>query len=408
MGDPEAHCRIIFVDDEPQVLEGLSRMLRSKRNEWTMTFVESGAAALEVMAHEQIDVIVTDMRMPVMDGASLLEHAKKLYPGTVRLILSGHGDLSPIMRAAGVAHQYLTKPCDAEILKATIRRARALNDLLHSPRLLQVVGRIRSLPTVPAVYQELTRCLRDPEATLASVAQIVAKDAGMSAMMLKLVNSAFFGVPKQTHAVLRAVSLLGVDMVLGLVLTHGLFEDHANADAVAVNLAQLQAKAELAAAATRCVARLERLDAASVDQAYAAALLQEIGTLVLATQLPEQYADVVALSRALAVPLVELETAEFGATHAEVGGYLLGLWGLPSTVVEGVAFHETPSAVPSDTLTAAALVHIGARLASGAAHVTSDQPTCPGDEALLRTAYVLERWSAWSEAWRVMTEGAAA
>jgi HD-like signal output (HDOD) protein/ActR/RegA family two-component response regulator len=407
MGDPEARCRIIFVDDEPRVLEGLSRMLRSKRNEWTMTFVESGAAALEVMAREQVDVIVTDMRMPVMDGASLLERAKNLYPGTVRLILSGHGDLSPIMRVAGVAHQYLSKPCDAKILEATIRHARALNDLLHSPRLLLAVGQIRSLPTVPAVYQELTRCLRDPEASLRSVAQIVARDAGMSVMMLKLVNSAFFGQPKQTHSVERAVSLLGVDTVLGLVLAHGLFEDHANAGAVAVNPAQLQAKAELAAAATRCVARLERLDAASVDQAYIAALLQEIGTLVLATQLPEQYADVMARSRALAVPLVELETTEFGATHAEVGGYLLGLWGLPSPVVEGVAFHETPSAVPSDTLTAAALVYIGARLASGAGPATSDQVLGLAEEALLRTAHVLERWPAWSDAWRVITVGAA-
>jgi HD-like signal output (HDOD) protein/CheY-like chemotaxis protein len=408
MTDTKARCRIIFVDDEPRVLDGLRRMLHSSRNEWTMTFVESAAEALEVMAHEQVDVIVTDMRMPAMDGASLLERAKDLYPGTVRLILSGHGDLSPIMRAAGVAHQFLTKPCDVETLKATIRRAQALNDLLHSPRLLQVVGRIRSLPTVPAVYQELTRSLRDPEASLVSVAQIVAKDAGMSAMMLKLVNSAFFGVPKQTHAVLRAVSLLGVDTVLGLVLTHGLFEDHANAGTAAVNPAQLQAKAELAAAATRCVARLERLDAASVDQAYVAALLQEIGTLVLATQLPKQYANVVVRSRALAVPLIELETAEFGATHAEVGGYLLGLWGLPSAVVEGVAFHETPSAVPSDTLTAAALVHIGARLASGAVPGTPDQVMSPADDALLRTAHVLERWPAWSEAWRVMTGGAGA
>jgi HD-like signal output (HDOD) protein len=408
MGDSEARYRILFVDDEPQVLEGLSRMLRSKRNEWTMTFVESGAAALEVMAHEQIDVIVTDLRMPVMDGTSLLERARNLYPGTVRLILSGHGDLSPIMRSAGVAHQYLTKPCDAEILKATIQRARALNDILHSARLQQLVGRIRSLPTVPAVYQELQRALRDPEATLGSLARIVAKDAGMSAMILKLVNSAFFGVAKQTHAVLRAVSLLGVDTVLGLVLTHGLFEDQADAGAAVVNPAQLQAKAELAAAATRCVARLERLDAASVDQAYVAALLQEIGSLVLATQLPEQYTDVIARSRALAVPLIEMETVEFGATHAEVGAYLLGLWGLPSPVVEGVSFHETPSAVLSDTLTAAALVHIGARLASGSAPATSDQPMCPEDKAFLRRAYVLERWPAWSEAWRAMTAGAAA
>jgi HD-like signal output (HDOD) protein/ActR/RegA family two-component response regulator len=408
MGDTETRCRIVFVDDEPRILEGLRRMLHSARNEWSMTFVEGGAQALELMAREPVDVIVTDMRMPVMDGTGLLERVKSLHPRTIRLILSGRSDPSPVMKAAGVAHQYLSKPCDAETLKATIRRTRALNDLLHSPRLLEVVGRIRSLPTVPAVYQELMRCLRDPEASLISVAKIIAKDMGMSAMMLKLVNSAFFGVPQQTYSVQRAVSLLGVETVLGLVLMHGLFEEHADARTAAVDPAQLQANSELAAAAMRCVARLERLDTALADQAYVATLLQEIGTLVLATQLPEQYADVVTRARALAVPLVELETAEFGATHAEVGGYLLGLWGLPSPVVEGVAFHETPSAVPSDTLTTAALVHIGNRLASETAPATSNAAARPADEDLLRATHLSERWPAWLEAWRAITGGAAA
>jgi HD-like signal output (HDOD) protein/CheY-like chemotaxis protein len=406
MATGETGCRIVFVDDDPLILDGLRRMLNSLKNDWQMTFVESGAAALDALARTTVDVIVTDMRMPAMDGATLLERVKNLHPGTIRLILSGHGDLSPIMKAAGVAHQYLSKPCDAETLKATIKRARALNDLLHSPRLLQVVGGIRSLPTLPAVYQELVRCLRDPDASLMSVANIVQKDAGMSAMMLKLVNSAFFGMPQKTHSVQRAVSLLGVETVLGLVLSYGLFAERAGGRIPSAHLMKLQAKSELAAAATRCIARLEGLDAAAVDQAYVAALMQEIGTLVLAAELPDQYANVLAKMQSGSTPLAELETAEFGASHAEVGGYLLGLWGLPNPVVEGVAFHEAPTAVSSDPLSTAALVHIGERLASAPdQNPPHAAPSLAGEDPLCM-AGVKERWPTWLETWRSIAGGA--
>ena len=111
MTDTPAKTRILFVDDEPLVLQGLQRMLRPMRNEWEMAFVESGRRALEEMATLPFQVVVSDMRMPGMNGAQFLSHVQELYPRTVRLILSGHADKDLIMKCVGTAHQFLAKPC---------------------------------------------------------------------------------------------------------------------------------------------------------------------------------------------------------------------------------------------------------------------------------------------------------
>src|ERR1700751_643330 len=104
--------RVLFVDDEAMVLSGLQRSLRPMRNEWEMAFVNSGAEALQLMEHEPFDIIVTDMRMPVMNGAQLLEEVKRRFPQCFRIILSGQADQETIMRAVDPTHQYLSKPCD--------------------------------------------------------------------------------------------------------------------------------------------------------------------------------------------------------------------------------------------------------------------------------------------------------
>ena len=112
--------RVIFVDDEPRVLEGLKRMLRPKRNEWQMTLRRQRAGGARRLRTEPCEVVVTDMRMPGMNGAELLEVVQREYPNTIRLILSGQAETESVMKALGVSHQFLSKPCDAEILQGTI------------------------------------------------------------------------------------------------------------------------------------------------------------------------------------------------------------------------------------------------------------------------------------------------
>src|ERR1700690_3600413 len=115
--------RVLFVDDEPQILEGLRHRLHRQRKQWEMLFAESGKAALKILAHEPVDVIITDMRMPQMDGATLLTKVKELYPRVVRIVLSGHAELETALRAVPVAHQFLNKPSEPGVIEGVVERA---------------------------------------------------------------------------------------------------------------------------------------------------------------------------------------------------------------------------------------------------------------------------------------------
>src|ERR1700733_7175339 len=147
--------RILFVDDEDFALRGLERLLRSMREEWDMEFVDSGEKALARMNGAAFDVIVSDMRMPGMNGAELLNEVMKHHPKTVRLILSGYADRDLILKCVGSTHQYLAKPCEAESLKAAVSRASNLEGSLQSERLKSLVGQMSRLPSIPSLYMQV-------------------------------------------------------------------------------------------------------------------------------------------------------------------------------------------------------------------------------------------------------------
>ena len=215
--------RIIFVDDEPLVLQGLQRMLRSMRDEWEMEFMDGGAKALERMAQAHFDVVVSDMLMPGMNGAALLAEVMQRHPHTVRIILSGHADKDLILKCVGSTHQYLSKPCDADVLKATVRRASAVDSGLKDETLRKLVGSMDRLPSIPTLYTEIVEALRDPEVSVETIGEIVGKDPGMTAKILKLVNSAFFGLRRQVASPAEAANYLGLDTIRSLVLSINAF-----------------------------------------------------------------------------------------------------------------------------------------------------------------------------------------
>src|SRR5437868_3428168 len=165
--------RILFVDDEPMILEGLRRALRSLNGEWDMAFVESGQKALELMAELPFDVVIADMRMPGMNGAQLLAEVWKRFPKTVRLILSGHADPDLILECVGTAHQYLSKPCQAKDLKAAISRASNLEQSLKDESLRHLVSRLESVPSIPSLYVEIVEKLQNPLVDSEEIAEII-------------------------------------------------------------------------------------------------------------------------------------------------------------------------------------------------------------------------------------------
>jgi HD-like signal output (HDOD) protein/CheY-like chemotaxis protein len=378
--------RIVFVDDEVDVLQAMGRTLREMRHEWSMEFTSSGGAALDELAKTPADVIVSDMRMPGMDGWELLAEVRKLYPQTVRLVLSGHADARSIMRAVGTAHQYLAKPCESGALKAAISQTHMLRALLSSDRLLRLVGRVDTLPSAPKAFQEILACLQRPTASVADAAKIIGRDVAMTANVIKLVNSAFFGSRQPVSTADRAVAYLGLDTLGALVLGHGAFKSGVTTGIVGFSLERLWQHSLDVAAAARTVALCEKLPHAKADEAFLGGMLHDVGEVVFATRLASAADSPAAMA--------EDPSAQMEAHHAEVGAYLLGLWGFPNLIVEAVAFHDSPSQATGDGLSLPALIHIADRL------VHQRSAESPGaarelEPGLLEKLGLADRWPAW-------------
>jgi HD-like signal output (HDOD) protein/ActR/RegA family two-component response regulator len=391
--------KILFVDDEPNVLEGLQRMLRSMRREWEMAFAGGAAEALEALAAARFDVVVTDMRMPGMDGAELLHRVMREHPHLVRIILSGHADQEMALRSVGAAHQYLSKPCDAEALKRTVERACAGRGLLADEGLRQLVSRLSALPSLPALYTQLLDELQSAQTTVKRVGEIISMDVGMTAKILQMVNSAFFGLGRPLTSPGEAVGYLGLDRVKALVLSIQVFSEFKADGLPGFSPARLWAHSLMAGKLAETVAKTARTDPPmSSAEAFTAGLLHDTGKLVLAARLPEYYGEAINLARAEGVTPAEAERRVFGVTQAEVGGYLLGLWGLPPALVDAVAFHDRPRERLADGCSTLTAVHVADALLAEAEAAGAAQGCVALDEEYLAHLNLTDRLPAWREA----------
>jgi HD-like signal output (HDOD) protein len=350
--------RILFVDDEPNVLEGLQRMLRPMRHEWETAFAEGGPAALELLETRPFDVIVSDMRMPGMDGSTLLAEVRRRHPQTIRIVLSGQSEQEVNMKSVGLAHQYLSKPCDAESLKETIGRACALRDLMISEPLQLLISQMESLPSIPALYAQLIQELESRDSSMNRIGEIVAQDVGMTAKLLQMVNSAFFGLQRHISNPADAASFLGIDTIRALVLSIQVFSQFDESQVPDFSLDELWSHSMAVAKLAKQIARAENQNQQVCDEAFAAGMLHEAGQLVLASSHPRKFTGMLALARVGQIPRIEAERIVFGAGHPEIGAYLLGLWGLPHSIVEAVAFHLQPDRCPGLLFSPLTALHI--------------------------------------------------
>ena len=350
--------RILFVDDEPNLLSGLRRMLRPMRQDWDMYFAESGPDALQIIDQQPCDVVVSDMRMPGMDGSQLLHLIRQHSPETIRFILSGHSDQSMILRSVGPTHQFLAKPCDAAELKTTLARVCRLRHLLPDPALLRLVTSIERLPSIPSLYHQVIEAMDDPAADLETIAELLACDMGMTAKILQIVHSAFFGLQRQLSSPIQAVEVLGLDTLQAIVLKAQVFTAAEDQTPYNKALQTLWAHSLAIATCAREIMAAEGADAAELDEAFSAGLLHDVGTLVLISQLPELYDRSRERIAGQNVSVCCAERDVIGATHAQIGAYLMGLWGLSDSIIDALAHHHQPSACATQTWSPLAAVHI--------------------------------------------------
>jgi putative nucleotidyltransferase with HDIG domain len=381
--------RILFVDDDPSLIEGLRDSLRSQRKVWRMRFVLGGEAALAELEREPADVVVSDMRMPGIDGCELLARVQTAHPGAVRIILTGEPGFKAELRTVAVAHRVLAKPCDTATLRATITQACELQALITDEKVRALVHGTGRLPSPPDVVTRLNVVLADPEGSLSGAAALIESDVAVSAKVLQLVNSGFFGLPRRVTSINEATVYLGVETLRALVTSAAVFEHLSPVSAIpGFSLEQLEAHSRLTSAIAGQL--LPGDDAAT---AATAGLLHDIGQLLLARHNPDALCNALESARVTGRRLDEAELELLGTTHAEVGAALLAVWGLPHQVVEAVANHHRPDRAPERQLDATLAVHIADALAHEA---MGDRPA--ELEPLLAGLGLAERLPEWRAA----------
>jgi HD-like signal output (HDOD) protein len=329
--------KVLFVDDEVRVLEALERVLFDLDATWQTDFASSASQAFSHLGKQSYDVVVSDLRMPGLDGVALLTRVREKYPRTVRIVLSGYSDEETALKMVRVAHQFLTKPCAAETLHRIIARTEQLTTMLGDRKLQGIVGQIASLPPTPHLHQELNALLERDDASAPAIAAIVKQDPAMASKLLQIAGSAFFNSSTSVTDVETAIMRLGFRTLRNLTLSFGVF-DCAAPGGASPDIETLQRRSLNIANTAASMAKLPE----DASAAYLAGLLCDVGQLVLASATPERLYVTQAEAAKIGVPAHVAEASTWGTTHAEIGAFLLGLWGLPFQIVEAVANHHAP------------------------------------------------------------------
>jgi HD-like signal output (HDOD) protein len=386
---------ILIVDDEPKVLQAIHRMLKGMEGKWLIALAESGAQALQMMALQPFDVVISDLVMPGMDGAQLLTEVMQRYPQCTRIILCWNADQPHLSRLYGIAHQYLFKPCDASTLETMLSSLFSRTEVLKDQKVKKVIAQVKSIPSLPTLYLDLQREMQSENASLDTAAEIVSRDPGMTSKLLQLVNSAYFGLARKITSPNEAVLYLGVETIKSIVLSLQLFSYFDRSRIQACNMALLWEHCWTTGVLAKRLCSAESRDTQMADQSFTGGLLHDIGKMVLAANLPELYraSSLMALHKGLSA--AEAERITFGCDHAEVGGYLLGLWALPDPIVDAVTYHHCPAWSTASGFSPVTAVHVANSLRQ------NRQANAPresqADLDYLASLGLLDRYAEWQE-----------
>jgi HD-like signal output (HDOD) protein len=362
--------KVLFVSEEQESSEQLRGALRHCAGRWELCFAGSVAEALAEFERQPPQLLICDARLSG-GAAGLLEQARKRHPQMVRFVLSrglGRTEAEALMP---LAHQVLTRPEDTVTLQRAIDRVADLLGKAGAPAVKRAVAAVHALPPLPQLYWKLTAELRRPEATSASAATIIEQDPAMSARVLQLANSPYFGFGRAVRTVRDAATRLGLEQLrsalLALVLSAAKMPLR---PPPGFTMEALQNRSQhVAGLAAAMLSHPEER-----KTAFSAGMLHHVGYFVLAGGMPEDFARVLAAAAAAERPLPQIETEVLGCNHAEVGAFMLTLLGLPLPMVEAVAHHHHPSSSGDKRFGPAGALHVAALLAEAADGVPAARP----------------------------------
>lgn len=372
----ENSYRILLVDDEERIQRALARRLVGYSPNWEVITATSGIDALKMLEEQPVDLVVSDLQMPLMDGGIFLSKVRELYPQTIRFALSGHAQQKLMLKAISLAHQYFSKPCDSMILAKAIESALSDADRMGEAQIREILVRINQFAPMSEIFKQLEQKLQDSSASLSDISDIIVQDPAITAKVLQVANSSFFGAGQKISVLEEAVGMLGVDSIRSLIAVFTVLEE-AVQQPYSSEIANRVWKHSLEVSHMAQEIAHTHLKRTDLDGAISTlAILHDLGVWLLADQYQEKYELVINSARANETPMWFAEKNEFGVSHAEVGAMLFNLWGLPESLVEMVLFHHQPSlansSVPAEIF---ACVHIADILDQGY-HSASESHCC--------------------------------
>jgi HD-like signal output (HDOD) protein len=352
------HRHILFLATDPEEREGIQTHLAVAEADWETQVAATFDEAIAALQVRPVDAIVADHQAAEPSGARLLNWAAERYPGATRLILAESAEREEVLRLVLAPHHFLAKPVTPEVLRGTLQSAFLLDDAMPSEVLLTLASRIKVFPPLPSLYFRVLNELKSPDYSAQVVGEIVSRDLAMTTRLLQVINSGYYSLPRRITDLTEAVNLLGQEAVKSLIIGIHLFLQHEHIKPLYFSISQLWRHSTAVALGARLITQMETGDSARADEAYTAGLLHDIGKLVLANNFEAQYNKVQRAARDSGRPLWAVETEEFGVSHAELGAFILGRWGMPVALLEATALHHQPGRLGRQEFSALTAVHV--------------------------------------------------
>jgi HD-like signal output (HDOD) protein len=389
-----AEKRILIADADVKAWDELRQALGES---WTVIGATTCGGAQTEVDKGPFNVVIANHDLLEKGGGELLNHIRVSHPRIIRFVAVAQG-----MKEKGVCelaggHQLLAVPFDPATVKSAIERAVEANYGM-SGSMRELVGRVRAFPTIPSVYLEVVNALKNPNATTADIGAIIAKDMAMTTKLVQVLNSAYYGLPRTITDPTEAVGILGFETVKSLILTIKLLSQYDNVKPVYFSIDSIWRHSTNVARTARILALLETGDTAYSSTAYTAGLMHDLGKVILAANFDSQYHGAHALARKQHIPLWEVEKEIFGASHGEMGAYLLNLWGLSAEVVQVAALHHHPAHAEDKAFSALTAVHAANALEYEGAAETDGLPAPVADMAYLQALGLEKRLQIWRAA----------
>jgi putative nucleotidyltransferase with HDIG domain len=331
-------------------------------NEYEIFTAASGKEGLEFLAKTPVDIVVSDLVMPQMSGHEFMGHVANEHPESMRIVISAHDDQLTVAQCLMFGHRYFNKSIDLPNLASILKRIARLKHQVGTGKLKRVISGLGALPTLPRLYFQLNEAVNSPFSSLSEIADIIQQDAGLTVKLLQVANSAYFGMSRRVLTPLEAVQVIGIEVLRGIVLCVHAFKFYQERQIKSFSPTELWSHSLRTAHAARRLAEYENLSRAECDEAFVCGLLHDIGKLIMAANADSDYAEVVQRSRSEALPMDRVEQEIFGATHAQVGAYLLGLWGLPESVIDAIELHHSLDTISAPGFSSLTAVHVAQAL----------------------------------------------